>query len=175
MLLLPLGHRCFGSITEVGTGGWGANARDVLQGGLSFPAGLGGPRYGEPRKGWGKLSFALNLAPASSPPPWPQLPEPMGLHISPFSSSSPSSSPMSLAGPPHSCSLAPWGVPKHSHGPGDSRWLWQCGRDINSSSEVPRTAMSAAGTRNQEDMWDSRAQWGALERCQQIRGDCGRM
>lgn len=121
-------------------GGWGANARDVLQGGLSFPAGLGGPRHGGPRKGWGKLSFAPSLAPASSPPPWPQLPEPTGLQIPPFSSSS-SSSPMSFAGSPHPCSLAPWGVPKHCHGLGDSRWLWQCGCDINSSSEVPRAGM----------------------------------
>lgn len=156
-------------------GGWGANARDVLQGGLSFPAGLGGPRHGELRKGWGKLSFALSLAPALSPAPWPQLPKPMGLHIPPFSSSSSSSSsPMSLAGSPHPCSLAPWGVPEHCHGLGDSRWLWQCGCDINSSSEVQRAAMSAAGARDQGDMWDSQAQRGPLERCQQIRGDCGR-
>lgn len=152
----------------------GAKARDVLQGDLSFPAGLGGPRHREPRKGWGKLSFALSLAPASLPPPWPQLPEPMGLHIPPFSSSS-SSSPMSLAGPSHSCSLAPWGVPKHCHGLGDSQWLWQCGCDINSTGEVPRAAMAAAGARDQGDMRDSRAQWGALERCQQKRGDGGRM
>lgn len=103
----------------------GSKCQGCAAGGSFFSSCAGRAKAREPRKGWSKLSFALSLAPALFPPPWPLLPEPKGLHIPPLSSSS--SSPMSLTGSPHSLSLAPSGVPKHCHGLGDSWWLWQRG------------------------------------------------
>lgn len=100
------------------------------RGGLSFPAGLRGTRHGEPRKGWGKLSFA-------EPGPWPQLPEPMGLYIPPFSSSS-SSSPMSLAGSPIPARWHPGVSLSTAAAWGTAGGSGNVAHDIYSSGEVPR-------------------------------------
>lgn len=127
VLLLPLGHRLLEASERWELGGWGANARDVLRGGGVFIFQLGWEEQGMGSPGKPGVSSALPRA-------WPlphhsslaTAPKPMGLHIPPFSSSF-SCSPMSLAGSPHSCSLAPWGVPKHCQGLRNSRWLWQRG------------------------------------------------
>lgn len=164
-----------GSIREVGTGGMGSKCQGCLAGGgcLYFPAGLGGTRHGEPGKAWGKLSFAPSLAPASSFLPGHSSQTHGTAHPSillllllqpheprwfpPFLLTGTLGCPQALPGPEEQpVALATWHM--------TSRAAGTCrGRRCQVLGQGPKAA------------WDSRAQWGPLERCQQPRGDGGRM